>query len=162
MARRPRPETGQGDLFATADELFPLPEPVEAIRPIDLSLRIKTAMGRALKEAPDGAEVIAAKITAMTGRELTADALYAYTAPSKPDHDMGIARFVAFVRATNAPWLWAMILRDDGLTVLEGREAHLARLGFMRQEAQRQARAVRELERTLAQAPVTVKRRGRS
>lgn len=156
MAKRRKTETAQGDLFAM-DGLFPVPEPADALQPFDLSLRIKTGMGRALKESPDSVEVIAAKISAITGRELSVDALYSYTAPSKPDHDMGIARFKAFVRVTGATWLWSLLLRDDGLTVLEGREAHFARLGLMRQEQRRIGRAVSDLERELAASPVPVR-----
>ena len=47
--RTKRQDERQGDLFASVD-LFPVRRPVDALRPVDLSLRIKTAMGRALKE----------------------------------------------------------------------------------------------------------------
>ena len=114
MLRSAPRRTAQDDLFDYAD-LYPVRAPQEALRPVDLSLRIKTAMGRALKECPDSATIVAAKMSEWTGRPITADALYAYTAPSKPDHDMGIMRFVAFVRATGATWLWGVLLADDGL-----------------------------------------------
>ena len=96
----------------------------------------------------------AARIAEMTGRDLSADALYAYTAPSKPEHDIGITRFIAFVRATGATWLWDELVRDDGLVVLEGREAKLAQLGHLRQERQRLDEALREIERELKAQPV--------
>lgn len=148
----------QGDLFASVD-LFPVRRPVDALRPVDLSLRIKTAMGRALKECPDSAAIVAARIAEMTGREITADGLYAYTAASKPDHDMGITRFVAFVRATAAPWLWDELVRDDGLMVLAEREALFAQAGLLRQEQARIGVKLKEIERDLAAEPVIVKRR---
>ena len=148
----------QGDLFASVD-LFPVRRPVDALRPVDLSLRIKTAMGRALKECPDSAAIVAARISEMTGREITADGLYAYTAASKPDHDMGITRFVAFVRATAAPWLWDELVRDDGLMVLAEREALFAQAGLLRQEQARISSKLKEIERDLAAEPVIVKQR---
>lgn len=152
--------TSQGDLFAAAD-LYPVRRPVEHIRPVDLSLRIKTAMGEALKKSPKNAFAVAAEISAMTGRELTADALYAYTAPTKPEHDIGLTRFVAFVRATGANWLWGVLVEDDGLIVLEGREAHLAQLGLLQQERARLDEQISTLRTELKHAPVTPRGRAR-
>lgn len=151
-------DPNQTNLFA---QLFPVRRPADAPRPVDLSLRIKTGMGRALKECPDSAPIIAARITEMTGRELSTDMLYALTAPSKPEHDIGIVRFVAFVRATSAFWLWDELVADDGLTVLQGREARLAQLGHLKQEEQRIRRATREIESELAEKPVAVVRTNR-
>ena len=148
----------QGDLFASVD-LFPVRRPTDALRPVDLSLRIKTAMGRALKECPDSAAIVAARISEMTGRDLSADALYAYTAPTKPEHDIGVTRFVAFVRATGALWLWDELVRDDGLMVLQEREALFAQAGLLRQEQARISSKLKEIERDLAADPVVVQTR---
>lgn len=155
-ARRPTARQGQDDLFKSRDEeLFPVRRPLATDRPVD-TLRIKMALGEALKGCPDNAEIIAAKISALTGRTLTAFALYAYTAPSRDDHDMPLSRFVAFVRVTKAYWLWDLLVEDDGLTVLQGREAKLAQLGHLRQEQQRVTAELRTLERELGDEPVTV------
>lgn len=161
MSRR-RSSEGQGDLFAPGNELFPVRQPAEAVRAVDLSLRIKTGMSRALKECPDSAAVIAARIAEMTGRELTADALYTFTAASKPEHDMGLTRFVAFVRATGAFWLWDLLVEDDGLVVLQGREAKLAQLGHLRQTRQQIDDELRSLEREIREEPVVVVRRSQA
>lgn len=160
MTRRRAPSADQGDLFASR-EVFPVRRPVETNRPIDLSLRIKTAMGEALKACPDSAEIVAAKIAEMTGRPLTTFALYAYTAPSREDHDMGLTRFVAFVRVTGAYWLWDMLVEDDGLMVLQGREAKLAQLGHLRQTRAQVDDELRALERELGEEPVRIQRRER-
>lgn len=150
----------QGDFFAPT-ERFPVRRAWAERPPGDLSLRIKTAMGQALKECPDSAAVIALRMTEITGREISEAALYTYTAPSKPEHDIGITRFVAFVRATGATWLWDELVRDDGLTVLEGREAKLAEVGHLRQQRQLVERALRQAERDLEREPVRVRpRRG--
>lgn len=154
MARR-RTDPNQGDLFTHMD-LIPVRQRVERPRAPDLSLRIKTEMGRALKECPDNAYVVAAHMSEMTGREITADALYAYTAPSKPEHEISLLRFVAFVRATGAAWLWDVLVEDDGLFVMEGREAHWAQLGLLEQEHQRRAEAIKKLRRELKERPVEV------
>lgn len=150
---------GQGELFAQG-EFFPVRRPVETSRPVDV-LRIKTAMGEALKAHPESAEIVAARIAALTGRPLTTWALYSYTAPSRDDHDIGLTRFVAFVRVTGAYWLWDMLVEDDGLTVLQGREAKLAQLGHLQQQKQQIDDAVRNLKRELGHEPVDVVPRGR-
>jgi hypothetical protein len=148
---------GQGDLF-TSGELFPVRRPVGTTRPVD-GLRIKTAMGEALKAHPESAEIVAAKISELTGRSMTAFALYSYTAPSRDDHDIGLSRFVAFVRVTGAYWLWDLLVEDDGLTVLQGREAKLAQLGHLQQQKQLIDEAVRDLRRELGDTPVEIQGR---
>lgn len=153
-----QPPAGQGDLFAHA-ELYPVRRPEVGPRSGDLSLRIKTAMGRALKESPKSAHVVAAEIAEMTGRELTADALYTYTAPSKPDHEIGITRFFAFVRATGANWLIDVLVEDLGLTVLEGREAHFAQRGLLEQQRRQLEDEISRLDAELTAKPVTIARR---
>ncbi len=87
MARRPAPDPRQTSLLGLFDA-FPVRRPAERYRPVDLSLRIKTALGQALKECPDSAAVVAARMTEISGREVSTDMLYAYTAPSKPEHDI--------------------------------------------------------------------------
>ena len=64
MSRRAPSIAGQGELFGRAD-LFPVRRPRETTRGIDLSLRIKTAMGEALRTSPYSAEVLAAMVNGM-------------------------------------------------------------------------------------------------
>lgn len=157
--RKPKAPEGQADLFAVPD-LFPVRRPVERSRAVN-TLAIKMALGEALKAHPESADIVAAKIAEMTGRSLTAFALYSYTAPSKDDHDIGLSRFVAFVRVTGAYWLWDMLVEDDGLTVLQGREAKLAQLGHLEQQHRQLTDDLRKLKRELGNAPVEVKHRRR-
>ncbi|ODR93553.1 hypothetical protein AUC70_11870 [Methyloceanibacter stevinii] len=161
MARdKRRNRCGNTDDLFQGEAYFPLRRPAVGARPVDLSLRIKTAMSRALKECDDSAPIVAARIAEMTGRPLTEDALYTYTAASKPDHDIGIVRFVAFVRVTGAKWLWDELVSDDGLLVLEDREAKLAQLGHLRQQEQSLVEQRRRLEKELNREPVQVRNRG--
>jgi hypothetical protein len=69
--KRHEGEKAQGDLFAGGGEkaLYPVRRKETGMLPVDLSLRIKTLMGTALKEAPDSAGVVAAKMSEiMLGR----------------------------------------------------------------------------------------------
>lgn len=145
-------DAGQGDLFA-ASTLFPVRRRGETMRSPDLSLRIKTAMGQALKDCPDNASVVAARMSEMLGREISADALYACTAPSKPEHEISLIRFVAFARATGAPWLWDVLVEDEGLIVIAGEDANFAQLGVLRQRRAQLEDMIRTLERDLKARP---------
>jgi hypothetical protein len=158
MGGKRKPTQGQGDLFI-AGELYPVRERAAGVRSLDLSLKIKTALGRALKECPDKAEVIAARMSELIGREITPDALYAYTAPSKPEHDIGIVRFVAFVRATGATWLYDVLVEEEGLIVMEGEEARLAHLGLLRQQQHQLVEQLEKVEREMRERPVRIARR---
>jgi hypothetical protein len=160
MTRRVRAAPGQGDLFAESWQFYPVRRPVEAFKPVDMSLRIKTALGKALKECPDSAAIVAARISELTGRELTEDALYALTAPSKPDHDISVTRLIAFVRVTKAFWLWDLMVEDDGLVVLEGREAKLAEAGALHQQRAMIDARLADLQSELGREPVRPSRRG--
>lgn len=83
--------------------------------------------------------------------------LDAYTAESNANHDISLARFKAFVRATGAVWLWDMIVSEDGLTLLEGDEARLAEIAAIQQER----KLLEKQLKTLSSVPVNLKRRGR-
>ena len=157
MSRRRDPH--QRELFGAAGtppEVYPVRRPRESVLPIDLSLRIKTALGQALKECPLSAIQVAAAMSEMLGSTLTADSLYTYTAASKPDHQMSLVRFKAFVRVTRAWWLWDLLVEDDGLVVMEGREARLAELGLLEQERAALDRRVKALKTELRHSPVQV------
>jgi hypothetical protein len=162
MSRARRPIEGQGDLFAqAAAAYFPVRHAIEhGARSPDLSLRIKTALGKALKECPESGDIIAARMSELLGQRLSGHTLYTYTAPSKTDRQISLMEFVAFVRVTQAFWLWDVLVEDDGLVVLQGSEAKLARLGYMRQQLGALSDDVKALERELHLAPVTLTRRG--
>ncbi len=161
MGGRRKPDQNQGDLFA-ARELFPVRERKVDLQPLDLSLKIKTALGKALRESGVSATMIAARVSEITGRNITPEALYSYTAPSKPEHEISLLRFIAFARATRAPWLFDVIVEDEGLIVMEGEHAHFAQLGHMRQERARLDDEIKAIERRMKAHPVEVhgRRRG--
>ncbi|MGD9769765.1 MAG: hypothetical protein AB7U62_19190 [Pseudolabrys sp.] len=156
--RSSKPDDKQGDLFA-AGELFPVRRRTEGVRTLDLSLKIKTALGQALRESADKAHVIASRMSDLIGREITPDALYAYTAPSKPEHEISLIRFVAFVRVTGATWLYDVLVEDEGLIVMEGEEARFAHLGLLRQQHSQLVEQLEQIEREMKERPVKVTRR---
>lgn len=111
--------------------------PVREILPINIErfrANLKRAMAKALRECSYERSFVAARMAQMLGLpSLSKAALDAYTAESKTV-DISLPRFKAFVRATGANWLWDVVVKDDGLLLLQGEEALLAEESRIRQE----------------------------
>ncbi|MFN3513424.1 MAG: hypothetical protein ACK41C_10285 [Phenylobacterium sp.] len=141
-----RGDNRTGDLFEGT--YFPVRAPSDLPRALDMKRAIAVAMGEALRTCGKGAAVVAAEMSELLGDdEVTKAQLYAYTAESRTSHTISIVRWIAFVRATGCNWLWDFILKDEGLIVLEGEEAHLAEAALIEKQIEqlkRKARAHRE------------------
>ncbi|WP_319414384.1 hypothetical protein [uncultured Cohaesibacter sp.] len=116
--------------------------------------KIKRAMSQAIRDSGLDRRTIALRMAQHLGLErLSKTTIDAYTAESKDGHDISLVRFSAFVRATNAPWLWDLILSQDGLTILEGEEPRLAEIARLEQER----KSINSELRKLRARPVQVK-----
>lgn len=117
--------------------------------PINLdSLRskLKRAMAKAIRESKYDRQTIALRMAQNLGMEkFSKTTLDAYTAESKDTHDISVVRFSAFVRAAEAPWLWDLLLSQDGLTLLDGEEAKLAEIARLEQERSALNKELRKL-----------------
>lgn len=117
------------------DRLYP--ERIEA-QSVDLDRfrsEIKRAMSRAIRESGYDRHTIALRMAQYLGLpNLSKTTLDAYTAESKDSHDISLLRFSAFVHATNAKWLFDVVVAKAGMTVLEGSEAKLAEIALLHQE----------------------------
>ena len=116
-------------------------------------------MSKAIRDSKFSRQEIALRMAQHLGVErLSKTTIDAYTAESKEGHDISLVRFKAFVRATDAPWLWDLILSQDGLTILEGEEPRLAEIARLEQER----KSINNELRKLRARPVQVKdwRRG--
>lgn len=146
----------QYDLFR--EPLFPVRSPATQIDLQRFRAKMKRAMAEAIRQCPYDRPVIAARMAQYLGLPSISKAtLDAYTAESNAHHDISLARFKAFVRATGAVWLWDMVVSEDGLTLLEGDEARLAEIAALQQEQRELAKKLKPL----LSVPVSLKRRGR-
>jgi hypothetical protein len=92
-------------------------------------------MSRAIRESGYDRHTIALRMAQYLGLpNLSKTTLDAYTAESKDSHDISLLRFSAFVHATNAKWLFDVVVAKAGMTVLEGSEAKLAEIALLHQE----------------------------
>jgi hypothetical protein len=156
-----RKHPDQADLFDVRDA-FPVRAPAEVLKALDFNRRIAAAMSEAIRKCGKSREAIAAEMTLILGyddSEITVAQLNAYTSAARETHTISLVRFLAFVRATGCVWLWDVVLHDEGLEILEGAEAHLARAALYRKQAEELLQAANA---ALAEAPSQVRvRRGR-
>jgi len=147
----------QLDFFAAP--VFPVRSPLPQINIDRYRTKIKRAMSRAIRECEYDRATIAARMAQYLGLpNVSKAALDAYTAESKTAHDVSLIRFVAFVHATGALWLWDEVASVQGVTVLIGDEARLAELARLRQ----QRREIEAEIRRQSSRPVTLAKRGRT
>jgi len=151
----------QADLPFSEVEAYPVLEPTDLMRAIDFNRTLANAMSLAIRQSGKSRELIAALMTEMLGyeddKEVTVAMVNAYTAASRDTHTISLVRFRAFVRATGATWLWALVLKEEGLTVLEGPEAHFARAAILQKQGE-ELLAAAAAELNLAPAKVRVPR----
>lgn len=157
---KPHRHPDQADLFDVR-EAYPVLAPRELTRALDFNRQLAMAMSLAIKHCPKSRELIAAEMTEILGYEddnrVTVAMVNAYTSVARETHTISLVRFKAFVRVTGATWLWAEILQDEGLTILEGAEAHLARAAALRKQGE-ELLAAAEAELGMAPAQVRVPR----
>jgi len=160
MSKRGHRHPDQADLFAEV-ELFPVLSPVDLPRAIDFNRWLANAMSEAIRRSGKSREAICTEMTQILGyedgRDMTLAQLNAYTSAARDTHTISVVRFLAFVRAANAAWLWSDLLKPEGLTVLEGKEAHLARAALYRKQGE-ELIALAEAEAALAPSTVRVPR----
>lgn len=128
MARTPASEQ------LSLDGYFLLPERDDAAGSLNISLRFRNALTRALKQSPDSRSAVAARMTDLLfgdadDGEVTKAQIDAWTAPSRGAWRMPVEYLPAFVKATGAYWLLDDIAGPLGCRVLAGEEVALAELG---------------------------------
>lgn len=151
----------QSDLFEER-ETFQVQAPTDILRARDFNRRIAMAMSEAIRKCPLDRGEIARGMTLTLDYaegEVTEAMVNAYTSQARETHTISLVRFMAFVRATGASWLWDVVLHDEGLMILEGAEAYLARAALMQKQGEQLLAAASE---ALSKAPAQVRvRRGR-
>ena len=126
------------DLFSHS-RLFPVETPREMGSALDFNGRISQAMARAIDEARDhGIDryEIARRMSETLQIDISKGMIDSYTSQARETHTISLVRFVAFARATGCPWLWNVVLKDEGLTILQGEEALLAQAAHARKQAE--------------------------
>jgi hypothetical protein len=146
----------QADLFE-ATTLFAVKPPASMPRALDFNRRLAIAMAEAIRESGRSRDDIAAEMTSTLGyedAEVTVAMLNAYTSAARETHNISVVRLLAFARATRAPWLWEVVLHEEGLTLLQGEEALHAQASLLRKQGQA---LLEQADAKLSAAPLQVR-----
>lgn len=133
------------DLFTL--DMFNIPTPApQTPGSMNYSCEIAHVMSDALKTSPHDRYEVAARISRLTGSEVSLNMLNAYTAESRETHNITLERAIAFDAATEGYALLKFFADKRGCRVLVGKEALLAELGEigrLKQELGEQERAIK-------------------
>ena len=103
---------------------------------LDYCIELAHALSTALKHSPKSRYEIAARMSELTGREITKTTLDAWTAESKTDWRFPFEYAAAFEAACETTCLQELLCRKRGSRILEGDEALLAELGRLDRDEQ--------------------------
>lgn len=129
-------------------DMFNVPSPAPSTPgSMNYSREIAHAMSLALKECPFDRVDVAARMTRLTGREVSLAMLNAYTAESREMHSPSLERAIAFDAATEGFTLLNLYAAKRGCRVMVGKDAlyaELAELEKAKSEITRQEKAIRQ------------------
>jgi hypothetical protein len=123
-------------------DLFPTPAPKTLPGSLDLSAEIARRMAVALKSCPHDRIEVAARISRLTGRELSVHMLNAYCSEARDEYIPNLQVAIAFDTATEGFALLSLAAECRGASINVGDDILLAELG--RIEVGKQALAQRE------------------
>lgn len=140
--RRPV-DTLTGDLFANIPQAHPMTPGAWNFR-----REIAYAMGEAIKVSPKDRYQIAADMSRLLGREISANTLDKYTSEASEDHIPNLETSIAFDAATEQTALASLFASKLGCRVLPGKEslfAELGRLEQMKGDIAKQEKAIKKI-----------------
>ena len=128
-------------------DLFTVPQaPATAPGSLDYAAELRGVLSVALKKTPKTRYEVAARMSELTGQDITKATLDAWTAESKTMWRFPFEYAAAFEEATGTTCLQQLLARKRGCKVLVGEEALLAELGRvsqMREQLAREAKALK-------------------
>jgi hypothetical protein len=101
---------------------------------MNIDAELRAAISQALKDCTDGRPLVAARMSELTGDDISLHMLNAWSAESKEGHRFPLQYAVAFCVATDTLHLLELFARKLGALVLVGHEAQDAKLGLMRRQ----------------------------
>lgn len=130
-------------------DLFEVPAPREALPgALDVGLALRHLLSKLLKNCPLSRFEVAARMSELTGHEISKHQLDAWTAESREGWRFPLEYLPAFESAveTHDVTIWIADLRGARLSVgREALEAQLGRITRMRDDLARQERALKKL-----------------
>ena len=138
---KPRLDTRQASLFdilsAYQESQKRAPAEQDA-GSMDIDRQFRAAISAALKQCPQSRWHVAARMSELTGQEITKTMLDSWTAESKDGHRFPAIFLPAFCEATGSSEPLKMLGRPAGVFVLPGPEALRAEIQRIEEEINRQ------------------------
>ena len=136
-------DTLTGDLFASIPRAHPLIPGAWRFRG-----EIAATMGQAIKASPKDRYQIAADMSRLLGREVSANTLDKYTSEASEDHIPNLETAIAFDAATEQMALANLFASKLGCRLLPGKDSllvELARLEQMKGDIAKQEKAIKRV-----------------
>lgn len=136
-------DTLTGDLFAAVPKAYPMTPGAWRFR-----AEISHAMGEAIKVCDKDVYAIAADMSRLLGREITANTLYKYSSEASEEHIPNLETAIAFDAATGQLGLVSLYAEKLGCRVLPGKDSLLTELGRLEQmkgDIARQEKAIKRM-----------------
>ena len=111
---------------------------------LDVNIRFRAAISEAIKGCPLSRPQIAARMSELTGVEITTSMLNSWTAESKDQHRFPAIFLPAFYEVTKATWPYRMLANPVGLYIMESPEALLSEEAAIDEQIKRLQREKRE------------------
>lgn len=143
MARRPDHQTR--DLFAVPAPAAMLPGA------LDFGLAVRRLLSDAIKDFPLNACQIAARMSELTGQQITEHQLHAWTAPSREGWRFPLEYLPAFESAVETHGITAWLARVRGGQLHIGRDALNAELGRLERLRDEAARKIKQLKNVMGE-----------
>jgi len=136
-------DTLTGDLFSGIPQAHPMTPGAWRFR-----AEIAHSMGESIKVCDKDVYAIAAEMSRLLGREITANTLYKYSSEASEEHIPNLETAIAFDAATGQLGLVSLVAAKLGCRVLPGKEslfAELGRLEQMKGDIARQEKAIKRM-----------------
>ncbi len=140
------------------ETILPLIDLIESIKPIepgpgayDITAELRATISQALKDCPDSRNIVAARMSDLTGAEITQSMLNAWTAESKEGHRFPAEYLPAFCLASNNYKVVDVITRPLGGRFFQGKAAMDAEQGQLQARIKEMQAQLKKLEKAKLQ-----------
>ncbi|WKZ32957.1 MAG: hypothetical protein QY316_00695 [Thermodesulfobacteriota bacterium] len=111
--------------------------------------RLNALLSKALKHCPLSRELVAGKMSELTGEEITKTTIDAWTASSKAKHRFPAKYLPAFIEATGDREILKVMAEMTGCYLVEGEDALLTELGRIEKTKEELAKKEKLVRQTL-------------
>lgn len=127
---KPHKDGRQLGLEFDREAYYPVPKaPPSIAGSLEYAYELCGILSRALKDCPDSRAVVAAKMSDLTGEQISEAMINAWTSPAHDRHRFPFEFAGAFEAATGTTCLQELLARKRGCKVLAGRQVLEAELG---------------------------------